>query len=199
MNYTYTRTTNLLGNATFSVTPRVGVVAGRLRARPDADRHAARRQQLQRADLHPEPGEGHRRRQRLPADQLGRLLHRLPRPRVQRREAALEPVDGARRLRASTTPASTTQPQATLRHQRQPDADDHRAARRRRPVRAARAAATRPGSVFINAKWQFNANAMYRAPYRHRDRRQRVRPAGVSVPAVPTQARSAPTPGFRSS
>ena len=78
--------------------------AGRLRAGPDADGHAARRQQLQRADLHPEPGEGHGRRQRVPADELGRLLHRLPRPRGQRRQAAVEPVDGARRRRVQQRP-----------------------------------------------------------------------------------------------
>ena len=97
VNYTYTRTTDLLGNATFSVTPRVGVSLSDYTAGPDADRHAARRQQLQRPDLHPEPGEGHGGRQRLPAHELERLLHRLPRRRVQRGEAAVEPLDGPRR------------------------------------------------------------------------------------------------------
>ena len=135
VSYTYTRTTNLLGNATFSVTPRVGVTLADYAPGPDADGHAARRQQLQRADLHPEPGEGDRRRQRLPADQLGRLLHRLPRPRVQRREAALEPVDGARRRRVQQRPRALRAAGA-VRHERQPDAD-------RSPSRSSTAASSR--------------------------------------------------------
>ena len=49
-------------------------------------------------------------------------------------------------------------PRGDVRHERQPDADDHRAAGRRRPVRAAEHAATRSGNVYINARWQFNAN-----------------------------------------
>ena len=56
-------------------------------------------------------------------------------------------------------------PEAHVRHQRQPDPDDHRAAGRRRPVRAAEHAATRSGNVYINARWQFNANGMYQAPF----------------------------------
>ena len=41
------------------------------------------------------------------------------------------------------------------------------------------------GNVYINAKWQFNANAMYQARYGIELAGERVRTAGLSVPAVP--------------
>ena len=41
------------------------------------------------------------------------------------------------------------------------------------------------GSIYINAKWQFNANAHVPGAVRHRAQRQRVRPPGLPVPAVP--------------
>ena len=75
-----------------------------------------------------------------------------------------EQVDGTRHRSASTTRASTSRkPEGRLRHERQPDADAVRAARRRRSVRADRRRS--PAGVFLNAKWQFNANGMYQAPY----------------------------------
>ena len=41
------------------------------------------------------------------------------------------------------------------------------------------------GTIYINANWQFNANGMYQAPLGIEVERQRVRPAGLSVPALP--------------
>ena len=44
------------------------------------------------------------------------------------------------------------------------------------------------GSVYVNAKWQFNANGDVPGAVWHRGQRQRLRPPGLSVPAVPPQA-----------
>ena len=66
-----------------------------------------------------------------------------------------------------------------------------RAAGRRRPVRAVEQRSSGSGNVYINAKWQFNANGDVPGAARHRGQRQRVRPAGLSVPAVPPRRRSA--------
>ena len=53
-----------------------------------------------------------------------------------------------------------------LRHERQPDADAERAAEGRRAVRAAeRRQRLSRSNIYINAKWQFNANALYQAPW----------------------------------
>ena len=54
VNYTYTRTTDLLGNATFSVTPRVGVTLADYAPGPTLTGTLPDGSRLQRADLHPE-------------------------------------------------------------------------------------------------------------------------------------------------
>ena len=125
VNYSYTRTIGsvrqLLGRAHAARRRRAGRQR-RLHGGTDADGHAARRLDLQRSDLHPGRGEGHGGRQRLPADQHPGLLDGLSRHRGRPEQAAVEQVDGARRLLVEQRPRALQQRERHLRHQRQPDA-----------------------------------------------------------------------------
>ena len=107
----------------------------RLHGGPDAHGHAARRQRYSIPTYISEPGEGDGGRQRLPAHQLGRLQHGLPRRRVLRDQAPREPVDGAHERRDQQR-ARALRSAGDVRHERQPDAHGDRAARGRRAVRA---------------------------------------------------------------
>ena len=71
-----------------------------------------------------------------------------------------------------------------LRHQRQPDADAHRTARRRRPVRAAERR-QRLGQHLHQREVAVQRERDVSGAVRHRGQRQRVRAAGLSVPALP--------------
>ena len=93
-------------------------------------------------------------------------------------------VDGPRSASAyNNAREHFSDPDGRLQHQRQPDADAVRAAR----STAAQFAPTPsvPAGIFMNAKWQFNANGMYQAPYGIELAAQRLRPAGLSVPDLP--------------
>ena len=195
VNYSYTRTTDLFGNSTSRTSRRASASSlARLHGGPGLDRHAAGRHALQRADVHRRAGA------KVTAGGSGflptngaRLLHRLPRPRGRARQAAVEQVDGTRRRLVQQRARALRDPTRTLRHQRQPDADDHRAARRRRPVRAAEQRATARATSTSTRSGSSTRTAMYQAPFGIEARGQRLRPAGLSVPAVPARRRSAAT------
>ena len=129
-----------------------------------ADRHVAGRRGLQRADVRRQRRQGRGGRRRLPDGDGARLLDGLPRPRGRAGQADVEPLDGPRRLLVQQRARALRQRRRTLRHERQPDADGRGTAGRRRPVRPVSSASSGSGNVYINAKWQLNANAMYQAP-----------------------------------
>ena len=165
VNYSYTRTTNLFGNYTANITPRVGVTLADYTAGPMLTGTLPDGASLQRADVRRQRRQGRRRRRRVPDDDGARLLDRLPRRRGGAREAAVEPLDGPRRLLATTTRAITSQsdagrydtngnPTPTL---NEPLVDGGQFA-------PSSSASSGSGTVYMNAKWQFNANGMYQAP-----------------------------------
>ena len=196
VNYSYTRTTDLFGNFTGTITPRVGVTL---------------------ADYTPGSGFSGT----LPLD--GGVAYNVPTYipnaaeiaaggngflttnvpgfytdyhgiELSAEQAAVEPVDGPRRRRVQQRARALRPGRRDVRHQRQPDADGHRAARRRRAVRAAERRQRRRHDLHqreVAVQRQRDVSGAVR----HRAERQRVRPAGLSLPALPhgTQRRSAPT------
>ena len=107
-NYSYTKTTDLFGNFTGTITPRNGVGrgdytpgAGFTGTLPDGTPYNV-------ADVDSERGGDCRRQQRLHDHQRARLLHRLQRHRGRRHQAPLEQVDVAASASRGTTPRSTS-------------------------------------------------------------------------------------------
>ena len=165
VNYSYTRTSDLFGNFTGNDHAARRRDAGRLRAGSRLHGNAARRHAVQRGHVHPERREGDGRRQRLPTTNMPGLRDRLPRPRAEPGEAAVEPVDGARRRSRGTTLASTSSSAAGTY-----DTNGNPTPTVSEPLKdggqfAPQSGGSGAGSIYINAKWQINANAMYQAPY----------------------------------
>ena len=97
-NYSYTKTTDLFGNFTGTITPRNGVGRGDYTpgtgftgTLPDGTPYNV-------ADVDSEPDGDCRRQQRVRDDERARLLHQLQRHRGRRHQAPLEQVDEPRRL-----------------------------------------------------------------------------------------------------
>jgi hypothetical protein len=163
VNYTYTRTTNVLGNATFSVTPRVGVGLGDYTAGPvltgtlpDGSTYSVPTYIANQAkvtaggsgflltnwdgyysDYH---GVEVSALKRLSNKWMGRVGFALNNAREHYAPQAMYDTNG--------------NPTRTI---TEPLVDGGQFA----PQSSGNAA----GSVYINARWQFNANGMYQAPY----------------------------------
>jgi hypothetical protein len=158
--------------------------ACRLRRGHGILRHAARRNAVQHRDVHPERREGDGGRQWLHDDQHSGLRDRLPRPRAEPGETAVEQMDGARRVLVEQRSRALWQRGGHLRHERQPDADAQRAAQGRRSIRAAKRR-QRLGQRLHQREMADQRQRDVSGAVRDRSQRQRVRPAGLSVPALP--------------
>ena len=185
-NYTYTRVSNLFGNLFANITPRVGVPASTAttRAAPasparcrTARRTTSRRTfRFRRSSRRAAAASWRRTR---PATTPTTTASRSPSARMTgkwmgRARAGVQ--QRARALRRS---------ERHLRHQRQPDADDHRAARRWRRLRAAEHG-QRPGRDLHERAVAVQRERRVRRAVRHRARGERLRPAGLSDAAVPS-------------
>ena len=183
VNYTYTRTTNLLGNATFSVTPRVGVSLSDYAAGPtltgtlpDGSSYSVPTFIANQAkvtaggsgflltnwngyytDYH---GVEVSAVKRLSNRWMGRVGVSLNNAREHYAPEAMYDTNG--------NPTRTITEPLVDGGQFAPQSSGNSA-----------------GNVYINARWQFNANGMYQAPFGIDVAGERVRPPGLSVPAVP--------------
>ena len=168
VNYTYTRVSNLFGNLFANITPRVGVApgvngnytrgSGFSGTLPDGTPYSV-------ATYIPNPA-------LVTAGGSGFLLTNVPGYytdnhglEVARRQAADRQVDGTAGALATTTRASistirtgSTTPTGTRRRRsREPLVDGG--------AFAPQSSGNGQGAIYINARWQFNANGMYQAPY----------------------------------
>ena len=196
VNYSYTQTTDLFGNFTGTITPRVGVTladytpgSGFTGTLPDGTPYSV-------PTFIPNAGRDRRRRQRLP----DRRTSPATRPtttgiEIGAEQAAVEPWMGRVGFSLNNAREHFDDDGRHLRHQRQPDADRDRAAEERRPVRAAERR-QRLGHDLHQREMAVQRQRDVSGAVGPRAERQRVRPPGLSVPDRSGRARprrSAPT------
>ena len=180
VNYSYTRTSDLFGNFTGRITPRVGVTladyapGSGFSGRCPTARRTTWPTFIPNAAKVTAGGNG------FTTTNIPDYCDRLPRPRAEPGEAAVEPVDGARRVLVEQRARALRQRGRHLRHERQPDADAERAAEGRRPIRAAERRQRR-GQHLHQREMADQRQRDVPGAVRDRGQRQRVRAAGISA------------------
>ena len=113
------------------------------------------------ADVRARRREDHGQRQRANAVELPGLFRRLPGRRAVGRQAHVEPVDDARRVRNNRPESFDGTPVNVLGNPTRRDTD----ALVEGGQLAPRSAGSGAGDVFVNAGWQFNVNGAYELPW----------------------------------